>query len=226
VAVSTVSFTQTAWNVGTSPKTLTGLAWTAGDKVVIVGGTENSAASTLSNPTNANLTIGAPVVSSATGSADAAAYLWASTAATSQTGQTISCTGGTGGHWGTACWVFTGTSGSTANASANLTEAGFTFTPTAGSAVCYFFGDWNADATSQTLAAGTGTGTERADSNSANWGWYAGEWVNVTAASTTFGVTSYAGLKIAHVVIEVLASASAATSLAPYRSRYPRILVG
>jgi hypothetical protein len=212
VAVSVVSFAQSAWNVTTSPKTFTGLAWTAGDVIVVVGGNEN-ATFTISNPTNANLTFGAAKASILTsGAAECTAYVWAATAATSQTGQTVSVTGSTGGHWGVACWVFTGTSGSTANASANRTEAGFTFTPTAGSAVVYFFGDWNANVTNQTLATGTGTGTERADSSDpSTWGWYVGDWVGVTATSTTFGVASYTGLLVGHVVLEILASATSVT---------------
>lgn len=212
MAVSVVSFNQTAWTNTTTPKTVTGLAWSSGDVIVVMGGLENAGAA-LNTPTNANLTFSLQASVTTGGSNEAAAYVWTATAGSAQTSQTISGSrGNPGQHWGFACWVLTGTSGSVANASANQTESGFTFTPTAGSAVCYFFGDWNADATGQTLATGTGTGTERADASGTQWSWYLGEWVGVTATSTTFGVTSYTGLQVAHAVIEVLASGGGSTN--------------
>jgi pimeloyl-ACP methyl ester carboxylesterase len=214
MAVSVVSFTQTAWNDTTTPKSLTGLSWSSGDVIVVVGGIETADMS-VSTPTNANLTFSLQASITTGTSSESPAYVWSATAGSSQTSQTISVArGGLSGHFGAGAWVFTGASGSVANGSGNRTEAGFTFTPTAGSAVVYFFADWNANATDQTLATGTGTKTERADSASSQWGWYAGEWVNVTASSTTFGVTSYTGLKVGHVVLEILASASGVTGTA------------
>src|SRR5512139_2352733 len=211
MAASVSSFTASALNTTATPKTVTTLSWTAGDVIVVIGGAE-TADTTLNNPTNANLTFGAPQASNTAGGAgDCDVYVWRAVAGSTQTGQTISCSrGATSGQWGFFVWVDTGVS-STANPSANLTESNFTFTPSAGSIVHYAFFDWNANNTDQTIAAGTGTATERADSRSAAYGWYAGDWVGVTATSTGFGITDFTGLRIAHGVIEVLASAGSVT---------------
>jgi hypothetical protein len=217
MALSVANFYQPAnWNAtGSAARDITGVAWSAGDIIVIVGGTEN-AGTTLGNPTNANLTIGVPKASVTVGGGnEATCYVWASNAAaSSQTAQTIAVTISNGlARGGIAVWVITGSPTGVANAAANNTEAAFTVNTSAGSVVVYGFFDWSANTTDQTLTTGSGTPTERMDwGDGVNYGGYGGEWVGVSAGSQSWGVTSYTGTTVAHAVIEVLAPAGAANT--------------
>ena len=214
MAVSVASFNQVAdWFVSTSPRTITGLSWNTGDVIVVVGGVENNDI-TLSTPTNANLTFTLRASQTSGGAGEAGIYVWTAVAGSSQTGQTVSLARSAAvQQFGFAVWVCPGGSGSFANASADLTEAAFTFTPTADSLVIYGYFDWNAT-TGKTITAGTGTPTERADfGNGATYGGYLGDWANVAASSASFGITSYTGVQIARGRIEILAAAAAAASL-------------
>lgn len=197
----------------TSPSTVTGLSWSSGDIIVVIGGSED-AATTLNNPTNANLTFGA-ASSSQTGSggSECSFYVWQTTAGSSQASQTISCTrGGSVGNFCIMVWVITGSPTGTANATSNRTESTFSLTVSAGSVVCYGFFDFNAAAAGRTLATGSGSGTERTDqSDTTSYNVYGGEWVGVSAGTTSFGVTSYTSLKVSHGAIEVLAPSAAVT---------------
>lgn len=208
MAVSVSSFAAVAnWFATASPATVTGRAWNSGDVVVVVGGSENGD-TTLSTPTNANLTftLRASANNPTTPEDDATAFLWTAVAGSSQTAQTISVAAAGGQSFGFGVWVLPGASGSFANASGDLTESAFTFTPTADSAVIYAHFDWAAT-TGKTITAGTGTATERADfGDGSNYGGYLGDWVNVTASSASFGISSYTGVQIARVMIEILAT--------------------
>jgi hypothetical protein len=215
MAVSVVSFSQVSnWFSSPTSQTITSLAWTAGDVIVVVAGKENAFNPTdLSAPTNANLTFTSRASSTSGGSNECAIWCWTATAESSQTGQTITVADISTLSFGFGVWILSGASGSFANASANLTESAFTFTPTADSGVIYGFMDWNANTSNQTITTGTGTATERVDDgDGASYGQYLGDWMGVAASSTSFGVTSYSGTQVAHVVIEVLAAAAAATS--------------
>lgn len=211
MAVSVASFNQVAdWFVSTTPRTITGLSWTSGDVVVVVGGAE-TASTSVATPTNANLTFALQASETSGGSGEAAIWVWIAVAGSSQSSQTIQATATGGQWWGFAVWVSSGASGSVANATADLTDSAFTFTPTVDSLVIYGHMDWNATS-GKTITAGTGTPTERFDANGSNYGVYLGDWVNVAASSASFGISSYAGVQIARARIEVLATGGAVTA--------------
>jgi hypothetical protein len=207
MAIAVASFSQVAnWFDEPATASIAGLSWNSTEVVVVVGGKEHGL-NTLAAPTNANLTFTQRVMQR-TDANESVAAIWTAVAGSSQTSQTIQITDANAQHYGFAVWVLSGASGSFANASGGLTEAGFTFTPTAGSAVIYGCFDWAATS-GKTIATGTGTATERVDTtNGTSYGIYLGDWVGVTASSTTFGVTSYTGMQVAHGVIEVLADAA------------------
>lgn len=206
MALSVAQFAQVAtwFDVGTS-KTITGLSWSAGDTIVVFGSIEN-ALGTLGTPTNANLTFTLDASSTSGGANECPAWLWHATAASSQSSQTITIPGPAGAlHWGACAWVVTGSPSGTANATANLNESAISRTVTAGSVVIHGLADWNANATNQTPATGSGTATERIDANGVRWSVCAGDWVGTAAGTFNFGLASYAGLQSAQAVIEILA---------------------
>lgn len=214
MAISVASYTQTAWNTSTSPKSTPATqAWSSGDRVVVVSKMENGNGN-FGAPTNANLTFGAAVTSQDTGNGlECAISMWVATAGSSQSGQTISATRtSTAVEWGFEVWVITGSPTGTANITSNFTEGTISRTVSASSIVIYTFADWSAAASNQTGATGSGSMTERADSNSSNYGWGSYDWVGTSAGTFNFGVTSYTGLQIAHAIIEITGPAAATTS--------------
>jgi hypothetical protein len=210
VALSVASWDVTALDTTTTPKTIASLSWSSGDIIVIVGVVGNDQA-TLPVPTNANLTFTQATATAGGGGSEGRFYIWTATAGSSQTGQTIQGTRTVfTEQWGFAVWVVAGSSAGTTNATSNRTEAAISRTVSAGSLVIYAFDDWNAAVTDQTITTGSGTATERADSNASGHGWYFGDWLGVSAGTFSFGVTSYTGLTVSHGCIEVLASAATA----------------
>lgn len=88
------TYSSTNFLVGATNKDVTGIAWNAGDLIFIRGMTYTNTL-TLSNPTNANLTITA--VGTPTNTASTTKhYAWSAVAGSTQTSQTIACllTGG------------------------------------------------------------------------------------------------------------------------------------
>lgn len=226
MALSVASYTNIAsWFSTTATRSVTGLAWSAGDIIVIVGGTEN-ASTTIGNPTNANLTIGAPKASSTSGGgAECAIYVWASTAAAgAQTGQSISATASGGLMWGMSVWVITGAPTGFANATANLTETAISRTVSAGSIVCYGLTDFNAtNPPAKTPATGSGSANERLDQgNTTNYAQYLCDWVGTAAGTFNFGPNNYTSLKVAQAIVEITGpsgiTGTVAVTLAPFVS--------
>src|SRR5688572_12126666 len=144
MALSVAQFAEHAnWFLGTTPRGITGVAWSSGDIIVVIGGGD-TAATTLGTPTNANLTFALQASSTTGGSGECSGYLWTATAGSAQTAQTIqgSRTAG-GGNWGIGCWVVTGAPAGIANATANLTEAAISLTVAGGSVVVFGIIDFN-----------------------------------------------------------------------------------
>src|SRR5580765_2070361 len=209
MALSVAQYAQVAtWFSSTTPRSVTGLSWSAGDIIVAVSALESSNLSqTLATPTNANLTFTLRASNQTGGGNEAWTYLWTATAASSQSSQSISfASNATGGQmFGGAVWVISGAPTGVGVNFANLTESLTNLTVANGSVVCYMHADWSATSTF-TIATGSGTATERTDvGNGTNYGVYTGEWVGVAAGTFGFGVTSYAGTTISKVAIEITA---------------------
>lgn len=209
MAVTVASYTNIAnWFVTTTPRSVTGVAWSAGDIVVVVGGNEN-ANGTMSNPTNANLTFGAPKASSVSGGgAECTVYVWASAAAAgAQTGQSIASSATGGLQWGFGVVVLTGSPTGFANAIANLTEAAISRTVAAGSTGIYCAIDFNAtNPPGKTPATGSGTAVERRDAgNTTNYAQYIATWEGMSAGTFSFGPNNYTSLQVAQCFIEITA---------------------
>jgi hypothetical protein len=214
VAVSVASFAQVANWFDSNAKTITGQAWSTSDVVVVVGAKEHVGTASIPPPTNANLTFASQASQLTGGVNEPGIQIWTTVAASGQTGQTISFADPGAEVNGYGVWVLSGASGTFANASANLTESAFTFTPTAGSVVIYGHSDWLATS-GKTITTGTGTATERVDTtNGTNYGVYLGDWAGVTASSASFGISSYTGTQVARGVIEVLGAGGALTAAA------------
>ena len=209
MALSIAQFAQVSnWYATTNPQTITGLSWSAGDIIVVIGGAEN-AATTQSTPTNANLTFTLGAESTSGSFDESSIHVWTATAGSTQSSQTVSVSGGGAGHRGAAAWVVTGSPTGVANATANLTESAISRTVSAGSVVVYGFMDWNAtNPPGKTPLTGSGTATERRDSgNGSSYAQYLCEWVGTSAGTYSFGPSNYTSLKVAQAIIEITAPA-------------------
>lgn len=207
MALSTAFYQPSSRFASSTPSAITGVAWSAGDIIVVIGVT-NNATVTLDAPTNANLTFGAADTEQSSGSSESNIYLWQTTAGSSQTGQTININRSSGsGVFTGAVWVIGGGPAGTANITSNRTESGFSATVSAGSVVIVSCVDWNAAAAGRTIATGSGTATERQDeTDGTNYTIWSGDWGGVSAGTFTFGPTDYTGWKVAQAIIEVTAS--------------------
>ena len=207
MALSTAFYQPSSRFASSTPSTITGVAWSAGDIIVVIGVT-NNATVTLDAPSNANLTFGAADTEQSSGSSESNIYLWQTTAGSSQTGQTININRSSGsGVFTGAVWVIGGGPAGTANIGSNRTESGFSATVSAGSVVIVSCVDWNAVAAGRTIATGSGTATERQDeTDGTNYTIWSGDWGGVSAGTFTFGPTDYTGWKVAQAIIEVTAS--------------------
>jgi len=106
-APTLIQYAETTWT-GTGAKNITGVAWNAGDLIVVIAGTEVGT-SAAAAPTNANLSF-APGTAIGADSTHCWANTWTATAASSQTAQTIA-NAGILNEWGMAVWVFRGSGG-------------------------------------------------------------------------------------------------------------------
>lgn len=207
MALSTAFYQPSSRFASSTPSAITGVAWSAGDIIVVIGVTNNVTV-TLGAPSNANLTFGAADTEQSSGSSESNIYLWQTTAGSSQTGQTININRSSGsGVFTGAVWVIGGGPAGTANIGSNRTESGFSATVSAGSVVIVSCVDWNAAAAGRTIATGSGTATERQDeTDGTNYTIWSGDWGGVSAGTFTFGPTDYTGWKVAQAIIEVTAS--------------------
>lgn len=189
-------------------KTITGLSWSAGDMIVVMGGSESQGATFAVTPSNANLTFGSPVTDSGGGGSECYGSMYVTTAASSQTGQTITLTHGATSlaAFGASVWVITGGPTGTANVTRNTTETAPSLLVTAGSIVLYSGFDWNAtNPPGKTPLTGSGTATERRDQgNTTNWAQWIADWATVSGGTFSFGPNTYTSLQIQQLAIEIL----------------------
>jgi hypothetical protein len=218
-ATPTLSITyyppDSGWQVPGSTHTVSAVAWSTGDIVVCVAGSENDSP-TFGNPSNANLTFGAPKANTAGASGvESRAYIWASSAAaSSQTGQTITVNDDfAAANKGIAALVVSGNPTGVANAIANLTESLISRTVSAGSVCVHFLFDWNGTTPpAKTPATASGTAVERADEGTSAYAIWGATWTGTSAGTFNFGPSDYTSLKVAQVFIEVTAPSGAAAT--------------
>lgn len=201
MALTVTQYAENAdWFNSASPKTVTGVAWSAGDRVVVVGAYENNLTENL--PTNANLTFSEHTSNTAT-AGESRTWIWSAIAGSAQTGQTISATN-SGSICGLAVIVISGGDSVVTNASSNFTESNFSLGVAAGSVVVYIGADFTATTPTKTPATGSGSATEWADTgNGTNYGIYIATWEGTSATTASFGPNNYTSLQIAQSVIEV-----------------------
>lgn len=201
-------------------KDTTGVAWAAGDIIVVIGVTEDNSR-TFTAPTNANLTFAAQGTPGNTAN-ECKTYCWTATAGSTQTGQTITANlSAATSNGGLAVWVWSGGPTGVTGATTNYTEAGVSLTVAAGDGVSLALGDWNATTPTKTPATGSGTATERVDvGNGSTYGIWAAEWVGTAAGSFSFGPNNYTGLKVSQYAIVVQAPTATATAPPPRRRRH------
>jgi hypothetical protein len=192
-----------------STKSITGLSWNSGDTIIFMGGGETGAFTFGVTPSNANLSFGSillNVPASPTGP-ECFGVLYKATAASSQTGQTITVTHNAtaSAAFGGCVWVIPGASG-TANVSGNTTESPLSLTVSGGSVVCYILLDWNAtNPPGKTPLAGSGTSTERRDQgDGSRYAQLVFDWAGVSAGTYNFGPNNYTSLTAVQLAIEVL----------------------
>lgn len=229
MVLSVAQFAQVSdWFATGTPKTITGLAWSSGDVIVVITGGESGTDVTAAVPTNANLTFGAAQATAGGGTGtEASIWVYRATAAGAQTGQTISIARtGNLASFGGCAWVITGSPTGTANPTANLNESATSRTVGAGSVVIYGHMDFNAtNPQGKTPATGSGSATERRDAgDGSNYGQYMCEWVGTAAGTFSFGTNNYTSLQVSQAIIEVLAPV-AATKSPPFRRRPSGLLV-
>lgn len=203
--IAVASYTETAFNTTTSPKTLTGMSWSTGDVIVIAAAAGNESIA-VDTPTNANLTfsLAESEFPGGGGDTESPTWIWTATAGSSQSSQSINIqeTGGTTA-FGASAWVLTGASG-VGVTSSNLTETALSLTVAAGSAVFYILADWNAAAAGRTATTGSGTHTVRENANESGfYTLYIGEWLGTSAGTYSFGITDYSSMIATQSAIEI-----------------------
>lgn len=214
MALSVTVYEPSSWGTtGSATRTVTGVAWSSGDIIVVMGGTEG-ADTTMATPTNANLTFSLRASVTAGGTNECPQYCWSAAAASGQTAQTISCVITNGTKGGNICvWVITGGPTGITGAVANQTETAFSMTPAAGDVVVYQFFDWNAaGAPTKTPLTGSGTGTEREDQVYSTFGVWCADWVGTSAGTFNFGPNNYTSMKVAQAAIIVQAPTGGTTT--------------
>ena len=212
---SRVSYAEVSdWFSTTWSKEITGVDWNDGDKIVVFGGLENSTGGTptIQTPTNGNLTFSL-ITNVDTGNNESPVWFWYADANSNQTNQTITANSTSGKAGGFAVWVIRGgASGAVAWSVGNATESAHTRAAAAGSAILYGCGDWNANQSNQTITTGTGTGTEQTDDgDGSSWAVNTADWIDTTTTSADYGLSSYSGMQVQHIAIEIEASATGPT---------------
>lgn len=216
------------WYATGTSNDVTGCAWESGDVVVVAQYVSDDNSVSLVAPTNANLTFTLRNSQTSSGTSNAQVRIYTATAGSAQTSQTI--TSGRSGLTnanGACVWVLSGAD-AYVGGWANGNESTTTYNPGSGSAILYMCADWNAAGGALTATTNSGTRTEREDSVNGSWGsMFVHDWIGVSSGSSSWGITSYTGLKVAQVGIEISEAAAASTSNVPQRTqrRISHILV-
>lgn len=208
------TYTSNWADASSASESTTGVAWSAGDVIVVVqhaesGGNSGGFFHVLNPPTNANLTFDqlALEVNDGDGN-DCYVGAFAARAASTQTGQTITAThGGTTAARGMRVFVYSGSDGIGAtNTIDNSTAKTISLTREgANSHAVAVLADWNA--VNDTDVAATPTGTVRNNNfvsgrNTA----FCCSWGDQGAAGTTsYGITNHTGtVDMSGIVVEIL----------------------
>lgn len=197
------------WYATGTSNNVTGVSWSSGDVIVVAQYVSDDNSTDITAPTNANLTFTLRQAVDSSGTSNAQVDVYTATAGSPQSSQTI--TSGRSGLTnanGAAVWVLSGAD-AYRGGFANGTESATSYTPLADSVVCYIMADWNAAGSTRTGTTGSGTRTEREDSIDGSWGGvWVGEWLGTTNTSQTYGLSSYTGMKVAQVAVEITAAAA------------------
>lgn len=202
------------WMSSAKSNPVTGVAWST-DDVVVVAAWVSDSGSTLTVPTNANLTFTQRAVTTSSG--EAPCHIYTAKAASTQSSQTIA-SGYSGGNndGGTGVWVFSGADDFATGGMLDSeveSEIPISLTVSAGSAVVDIVTDWNTTAGPWTGETGSGSLTEREDTQDTNGGVWAADWVDTSSGTFDFGVDDYTGMHSTACAVEITAtSASGATA--------------
>jgi hypothetical protein len=202
-----VSHTNPAdWNeTGTSTRSVSGISWQTDDLIVAAGTAFNSTI-TLTTPTNANLTFSTITSLTDGGAGECPLWIWSAKATSTQSSQTISTTISDSTRAGQMCiWVIR-RAGDPHDSQTSRTEATLSSTTVIGDVLLFFLTDFQANAAGRTGVAGSGTLTERTDTQaSGSYYVWAGDWANTGSGSFSFGLTDYTLLKVGQGLFEVSA---------------------
>lgn len=198
-----VTYTASSFTATTSPRTVTGQSWSAGDVLIVEGIGENNVVD-LNVPTNANLTF--YLVEEFASASDAYAGLAFAVAQSDQTGQTISVTnaGAATESWGFSLKIVHSDNGwlGTDHWDINQTESAFSFAVELNSFVSLSLADFAAAGTSSTPTTGSGSATERADSFSAGaYGWFNADWSGTSSGTFSWGRNTYASMTVVQTLL-------------------------
>lgn len=195
--------------VAASVSATTTINFNIGDKIVVIGGTEDPVNPILGTPTGGGLSFSPVMAAAGTPGSNCYGRAWHADAASNQTSVTISATnaGSGAGRCGFFVWVLAGHAGlgvsvATVTGSTNTTS----LNPTAGSAMLMGMFDWSAGP--ENVMTGTPTSpvpTEVIDkfiTGAYTVGGY--DWFNVSAGSQSWGGSGPTGRKWTLVVVEVL----------------------
>ena len=221
-AATVSDYKQSTWSgVGLSEATAS-LSWSAGDLIVVLGATANTA-NTLSLPTATGLTFTQQAL--ATAAVNTRVYLWTATAASSGSSVISSTITGSSTAAGLSAWAFTG-SGGIGTPVTFVSQSALTQSLTrvqSNSRVITAWAEWNAinDTTITTVPVGA---TQRvAQFVSSETTFFVLEWGNQGAAGTTsYGIANFTGTpKFSGILVEIKGTAGVA--VAPSNSITPVI---
>lgn len=201
------AYSETTWNVATSPQATGSVSWSAGDEIVVLGLSADAGAPlTVSGGVALELNDSSAVASSCWGG------VWTGTADSGGSGAFTAARTGTSQPFGIAVWVITGSAGFGGRRIGVSTAKTLSFDRVdARSLVLGALGDWSAGVT--TSMAWTPTiGTQReAQSVATFYTAYVGDWADQGAAGTTaYGITGTASTGVhTKILVEVLGNPNA-----------------
>lgn len=208
MATSIASFTESSSPVTYTATQTATVSFSAGDKIV-VGGIGSTGDRVIGVPTATGLTFSSVTESTGSGSTAEVEFFEADAAAGGTNVEISVTASGTSDPWCFGVWVITGNPGAVGNTSQTSTQVDGTDTSrslvtAAGEIVLMIESDWLAANTPQTLTAGSGTSTLRTNRQvSGQYTSVFGDWVGTSAATASYGSTSYSGRRCATAAIVI-----------------------
>lgn len=196
-----------------STKTITGLNWSDGDYIVVVGGIQkgqDGASGCILNVTHATQVFSLQQSANIAQATESVAQIWRSVAVGAGTAETLTvllnCGAGSLAS-GAAAWVVTGGPTGVTNADSSNVESPFTEGVGPGSVVISGLMDFNAtNPPGKTPLTGSGTATERRDvGDGTTYAQWLADWVNTSSGTFSFGPNNYTSLAVGQVLLEVTA---------------------